>query len=87
MIALKWLNSKKDPIEQNGINRRDSVVIDEENSETEVQTSIPPCWRKNLGWIILLVVVILGIIGISLVAIYLNHFPATVVATKDLDEN
>ena len=86
MIALKWHNSKRDPIEQNEVNRRDSVVIDEENSETEVQTSIP-CWRKNLGWIILLVVVILGIIGISLVAIYLNHFPATVVATKDLDEN
>ena len=66
MLALKWKNSKLDPMEPNGINRRDSVVI-EENSETEL-----PCWRKYFGWIILLVVVIIVIIGISLVAIYLN---------------
>ena len=66
MLALKWRNSKLDPMEPNGINRRDSVVI-EENSETELT-----CWRKYFGWIILLVVVIIGIIGISLVAIYLN---------------
>ena len=86
MLALNWRNSKLDPVEPNGINRTDSVDIGvEENSETEVQTSIP-CWRKNLGWIILLGVIILGITVISLVAIYLNKNPAQITATKDLEE-
>ena len=85
MLALNWKNSKLDPVEPNGINRRDSVVIDnEENYENE--STIVPCWRKNLGWIIFLVVVILGIAVISLVAIYLSYFPATIVATKDLEK-
>ena len=86
MLALNWRNSKLDPVEPNGINRTDSVDIGEENSETEVQTSIP-CWRKNLGWIILLGVVILGITVISLVAIYLKKNPAQITPTKDLEEN
>ena len=44
------------------------------------------CWSLALGWIIFSVVVILGITLISLVAIYLSYFPATIVATKDLEK-
>ena len=86
MISLKYGNSKLEPLGENEINQRDSVVIDEETSETELQTSIP-CWRKNLGWIIFLVVLIFGIIGISLVAIYLSRNPAEITPTKDLEKS